>query len=395
MKFQFAKKELLEHYYDRIITKRVERSLQNNPVTAILGPRQCGKSTLVKRLIRGRSDAMYLDLERPSDLQKLSDPEWFLGSQADKLICLDEIHRKPELFSVLRSLVDEYDRNGRFLILGSASRGLLRQSSETLAGRISYKHLTPLLWEEIQPKVSIEAYLSRGGFPRSLLAASDLASYEWRQDFITTFLERDLLQFAGFPPQTMRRLWTMLAHNNGQSVNLTKFGTSLGVSHTSIRHYLDLLEGTFMVKQVFPYRGHSGKRLVKSPKVYLTDTGLICALLQLPDYVQAVGHPVWGSLWESLVLLNLLGHFPGMDVSYYRNSQGHEVDFLVKTGKFTWAIECKASLSPSLQSGTYKALEDIQPDHTFVVSPISAGYAMKPGVDVVSLSELLVRLRNQ
>ena len=382
----------MKKYLERILTESVLRSLAHNPVTAILGPRQCGKSTLVKHLLKNRGDAIYLDLERPSDLQKVADPEWFLGHQADKLVCIDEVQRKPDLFAVLRSLVDEEDRMGRFLILGSASRDLLKQSSESLAGRISYKQLTPFLWTEVQSFVSMEDYLSRGGFPRSLMADSDELSYEWRQDFIGTFLERDLLQFAGFPPLTMRRLWTMLAHNNGQTVNLTKLGGSLGVSHTSIRNYLDLLESTFMVKQVPAYGGNTAKRLVKSPKVYVTDTGLVCALLQLPDYLQAVGHPVWGSLWETVVLLNLVGHFPGLDISHYRSSTGNEIDFVLSYRNKTIAIECKASLAPRLQSGTYAAIEDLQPHHTYVVSPLAAGYPMQPGITVVSLMELVEEL---
>jgi predicted AAA+ superfamily ATPase len=293
------------NYINRALEADIRTSLKRNPATAILGPRQCGKSTLARKILDEIKPSVYLDLERPSDIQKLQDPEWFLGSQSDKLICLDEIQRYPELFPVLRSLIDAEGRNGMYIILGSASRDMLKQSSETLAGRISFKQLTPFIWEEVNASKTLEDYLSRGGFPRSLLAENDEASYEWRRDFIMTFLERDLLQFAGFTPATMRRLWQMLAHSNGQTVNYSSLGNSLGVSHTTIRNYIDLLEGAFMVRQVLPYFENTKKRIVKSPKVYITDTGLINALLGLKDFIQVAGHPGFGSLWETTVLVNL------------------------------------------------------------------------------------------
>ncbi|MBV6654710.1 MAG: ATP-binding protein, partial [Mameliella sp.] len=305
-------------YLSRILEISITESLKYNPVTAVLGPRQCGKSTLVKELLKDKANTLYLDLERPSDLQKLQDPEWFLSTQTERLICLDEIQRMPELFPLLRSLIDTTPRKGMYLILGSASRELIKQSSESLAGRISFKRLTPFLFAEISDQVKLEAYLSRGGFPLSLLAPKDEVSYDWRQDFISTFLERDLLQFAGFTPRTMRRLWQMLAHTNGQTVNLSKLGSSLGVSNTTVRKYIDLLEGTFMLIQLPPYEQNTKKRLVKSPKVYISDSGITTALLQLKSFEQAAGHPAFGSLWETTVLANLKGHFPNLDISFYR-----------------------------------------------------------------------------
>ena len=218
-------------YISRIIEKQLVQSLNNNPVTGIVGPRQCGKSTLAKKILKQYKNVIYLDLERPSDLQKLSDPEWFFTSNKDMLFCMDEIQRKPDLFPLIRSLVDEWNKNGRFLILGSASRDLLRQSSESLAGRISYIHLSPFLWHEINQFDPIENYIFKGGFPRSFLQKNDELSLKWREDFISTFLERDLLQWSGFSTETMRRLWQMLAHTNGQMVNYTLLGKSLGVSN--------------------------------------------------------------------------------------------------------------------------------------------------------------------
>ncbi|MEX0770183.1 MAG: ATP-binding protein [Balneolaceae bacterium] len=383
----------MKSYYPRILEETVRKSLTQNPVTAVLGPRQCGKSTLVKKITEDRKDVLYLDLERPSDLMKLEDPEWFLQSQSGKLVCLDEIQKKPELFPVLRSLIDEDRRPGAFLILGSASRDLIRQSSESLAGRISYKKLSPFLWEEIQSEMAIEQYLNLGGFPRSVLAGSNEASYEWRVDFISTFLERDLLQFAGFSSSTMRRLWQMLAHSNGQILNLSKIGESLGVSHTTVRNYVDLLEGTFMVTQLGPWSGNTLKRLVKTPKVYLTDTGIVAALLQLQNFEQIAGHPVFGSLWEAAVLLNVRERFPDVDFSYYQSSHGHEIDLLLTHQNLTIAIECKATVAPSLTEGFYKAAADVKPDRVFIASPVDHSYSMKKNIEVVSISSLIRHLQ--
>lgn len=250
-------------------------------MTAVIGPRQCGKSTLVKHLLEKHPDSVYLDLERPSDLRKIENAEWYLTSQKDKLICIDEIQRQPELFPLIRSLVDEWDRPGCFLILGSASRDLLKQNSESLAGRISYKRLSPFIWNELDDReFTIEKHLASGGFPRSFLAGSDEISFEWRESFITTFLERDLLMWSGSTPVTMRRLWQMLAHLNGQMVNYSSLAASLGVSSTTVKSYIDLLAATYMVDVVPPYISNLGKRLVKSPKVYIADSGIAAALLK-------------------------------------------------------------------------------------------------------------------
>lgn len=379
-------------YIQRYLETEVRNSLSKNPVTAVLGPRQCGKSTLVKQIINHQRNVIYLDLERPSDLQKLGDPEWFLSSQKEKLVCLDEVQRHPDLFPVIRSLVDEDRTPGRFLVLGSASRDLIKQSSESLAGRISYKSLTPFMWNEISGRVTLEQYISRGGFPLSLLSDEDPDSYEWRLDFISTFLERDLLQFNGFTSITMRRLWQMLAHSNGQLLNLSSIGESLGVSHTTIRNYVDLLEHTFMVKQLRSWRGNTKKRLVKSPKVYLTDSGITSALLQLNGFDQVAGHPVFGSLWESIVLMQLTAHFPNAEFSYYRTNHGNELDLILSFPGKTIAVECKATVAPSITRGIYKAVEDVEPDLFFVAAPVDHGYPMKKGVEVVSLDELIERI---
>ncbi len=381
------------NYLKRLITTEVEEGLKHSPVTAIIGPRQCGKSTLTRHLLTYDRPFLYLDLEKPSDLRKLEEPEWFFISQKEKLICIDEVQRKPDLFPLIRSLVDEWGATGHFLVLGSASRDLLRQSSESLAGRITYKQLTPFLWEEVKEHLSYEHYLTAGGFPRSLLQKIPEVSYQWREDFIATFLERDLLQWSGFSPQTMRRLWLMLAHTNGQLVNLSTIGGSLGISHTSVRNYLDLLQDTFMVHILPPFISNTGKRLVKTPKVYITDTGIIAALLGLSDFNQLAGHPVFGSLWESMVIANLKGLFPRAELSFYRTSNGTEIDILLQLSGKLIAIECKASVAPALSRGSYFAIEDIAPLHTFVVAPVAQSYPLKPGISVVTLSDLVAGIR--
>jgi len=375
-------------YIQRYLEPGITKSLQNFPITAVTGPRQCGKSTLVKHLLNAYPDYIYLDLERPSDLQKLEDAEWFLSSQKDKLICIDEIQRRPELFPLIRSLVDEWNRPGCFLILGSASRDLLKQSSESLAGRITYKRLTPFLWEELENDCSVERYFSAGAFPRSLLSKNNEVSFEWRESFIMTFLERDLLQWAGFTPKTMRRLWQMLAHVNGQTVNYTTLASSLGVTSATVKNYIDLLADTYMVEVVSPYISNLGKRLVKAPKVYISDSGITATLLGLRSFEELSGHPAFGSIWEQVVLSNLKGLYPQADFFYYRTTNGAEIDFVMKIHDSVFAIECKASYSPSLSKGNYLAIEDIASVHTFIVTPSQDSWSMKEKIDVVSLDEL-------
>jgi len=376
-------------YRHRTIENSVFESINNFPITAVIGPRQCGKSTLVKHIISNmESDVLFLDLERPSDLQKLENAEWFLSSQKEKLICIDEIQRKPELFPLIRSLVDEWDKPGCFVILGSASRDLLMQSSESLAGRIVYKQLTPFLFSEIMEDYTIEQYLESGGFPRSLLSKSNQTSFVWRQNFISTFLERDLLQWVHFTPVTMQRLWQMLAHFNGQTVNYTHLGNALSVSNQTVRNYIDLLESTHMLHVVQPYHSNLGKRLVKSPKVYVADAGISSTLLGIRTFQELSGHPSFGAIWEQIVLSNLKGLFPEAEIFYYRTTGGAEIDFVVKLYNKTIAVECKASYTPSLSKGNYIAIEDIAPEHTYIVTPSLDCWSMKKGVDVISIGKL-------
>jgi len=376
-------------YYHRIIENAVVEAIENFPVTAIIGPRQCGKSTLVKQIILNKDDVLYLDLERPSDLQKLENAEWFLTSQKEKLICIDEIQRRPDLFPLIRSLVDEWNRPNCFVVLGSASRDLLKQSSESLAGRIVYKRLTPFLFSEICNSYTIEEYFERGGFPRSLLNNSNKLSFEWRRNFISTFLERDLLQWVHFTPVTMQRIWQMLAHLNGQTVNYSHLGNALGVSNQTIKNHIDLLESTFMVHLVQPYISNMGKRLVKSPKVYVADAGVAATLLGIGSFQELSGHPSFGAIWEQIILSNIKGTFPDAEIFYYRTTNGAEIDFVIKLDNRTFAVECKASFTPSLSKGNYLAIEDISPEHTFVVTPSPENWSMNKEIDVVSLEKLM------
>ena len=382
-------------YYSRLLEKEVSISLGSNPVTAILGPRQCGKSTLAKKILESYTNTLYLDLERPSDLEKLNDAEWFLQSDPSQLFCIDEIQRKPDLFPLLRSLSDEWGRNGAFLILGSASRDLLQQSAETLAGRIRYLQLSPLLFSEVKHDFLLNEYLLRGGFPRSLLATDLAESCRWREDFITSYLERDLLLWSGFSPVTMRRLWQMLAHVNGQTVNYSLLGNSLGVSHNTIRNYIELLSETFMLSIVSPFFHNTKKRLVKAPRIYLSDHGILNALLQIRGFGQLSGHPVLGSLWESVVLSNLQSQLPGIDFYFYRTSNGAELDFICTNGSKTVAIECKATLSPVISKGSYFALKDTGISKLFVVAPVEKGWRKSENTFVVSLSEAVPKIRNE
>lgn len=376
-------------YYPRSIESELRISLENNPITAILGPRQCGKSTLAKHLgLISEKDFVYLDLERASDSAKLKDPEWYLNTQKGKLICLDEIQRFPDLFMHLRSLSDEWGGNNHFLVLGSASRDLLNQSSETLAGRIAYHRLTPFTFAEISPLFSIEHYLSTGGFPRSILAKTSYVSWQWRENFISTFLERDLLLWAGFSPPTMRKLWTMLAHLNGQVINYSTLGAALGISHSSARNYIDLLESAFMVRQLPAFKENSMKRLVKSPKLYFTDIGIVNSLLRIRSFDELAGHPSMGAAWETMVLNSLTALSPELDFCYYRTSHGNELDVVVHYGKIRIAIECKASKAPVLNKGNYAAIADLRPALTIIVSPVEHGWSQHPDIQVMNLMEV-------
>jgi predicted AAA+ superfamily ATPase len=383
------------NYIPRLLEKNVEQALNESPAVAILGPRQCGKSTLARAVISGRPNAVHLDLERRSDVARLAEPELFFHAHANDLVCLDEIQRMPDIFPVLRSVIDDNRRNSRFLILGSASRELIRQSSESLAGRLMHLELSPFLLSEVaRPGAGLQAYLLRGGFPLSLLAGSDAASMRWRQSFIRAFLERDIPQLGiTIPASSIERLWRMCAHYHGQVLNLSQLGASLGVSHTTARAYVELLARTFMVRVQPPFLPSSAKRLVKSPKIYLRDTGILHALLDIETWDDLLGHPVFGHSWESMVIENVLAQMPGWRGSFYRTAKGAEIDLVLEKGNRRIAIECKASSAPEPTQGFWNALEDIGTREAWIVAPIEGSYPLARGVAVASLSACMKSLR--
>jgi predicted AAA+ superfamily ATPase len=384
----------MDKYINRHQENEILNLLTNFPAVAILGPRQCGKSTLAKHLLINFPSAIFLDLENPEDRQKLAEPELFFSGTGDRLICLDEIQRVPELFPLLRSVIDRSNKNGQFLILGSASRELIRQSSESLAGRIIYVELSPFRIDELRPDDYWEFWL-KGGFPRSFLASDHSLSYKWRQSFISTFLERDLRQLGfNIPPETMRRLWSMVANRQGQLVNLSQLGGSLGVSHTTVRTYIDLLKETFMVRILQPVETNLNKRLIKSPKIYLRDTGILHTLLSVRSKEDLLGHYILGASWESLVIENILNRVRDLTAGFYRTAGGAEIDLVLQTGERKIAIECKASAVPKPERGFYQALEDLDIREAWIIAPVSMRYPLKENVLVMPLEEAVMELNN-
>jgi predicted AAA+ superfamily ATPase len=389
----------MQIYIERIITADIERKLENMPGVVILGPRQCGKSTLAKAMISEIGGAVYLDLERPSDVSKLRDPEAFFSLNSDKLICLDEIQRVPEIFPVLRSVIDENRRNGQFIILGSASPDLMKQSSETLAGRISYFELTPFVLREVSEddhSKALRRLWLRGGFPRGYLAPDERESFEWRLDFIRTFLERDIPQL-GFrtPAKTLERFWRICAHLHGQLLNSSKLGESMGVSHHTVRSYIDMLEQSFVLRVLRPYESNLKKRLIKSPKIYIRDSGILHALLGIENHNDLLGHPVYGPSWEGLVIENILSLLPNWKASFYRTSSGSEIDLILEKGNKRVAVECKGSTSPNLNRGFWNAVSELKFKEVWVVAPVKEAYPIEKGVMVAPLHQVIEHLMSK
>lgn len=370
------------------------QSLSHFPAVALLGARQVGKTTLARDIAASFSTpSVVLDLEKPSDLAKLAEPELYLTGHRHRLVVLDEIQRQPELFPVLRALIDEDRRPGRFLILGSASPALIRQSSESLAGRIAFIELAPLALAEVaeRPEALRQLWL-RGGFPSSFLAAGDAASLQWREAFIQTYLERDIPQFGiRVPAAMLRRFWTMLAHSHGQLWNGAKVAASLGVSGPAVKHYLDILQNTFMVRVLQPHHANLKKRLVKSPKVYLRDSGLLHALLGLADHDQLLSHPVLGASWEGFVIEQILSAKPSStQVGFYRTGAGAEIDLVLQAGgnQAPIAVEIKYSLSPSPSKGFWFGMADLDCERGFVIAPVQEAYPLGKGVTVLPVEQV-------
>ena len=382
----------------RLLKPVLDTRLKQFPAVALFGPRQSGKTTLAVELAKERKEgAVYLDLENPTDRRRLDDPVAYLCSLRGRLVVLDEIHRVPEIFSVLRSEIDARrragEKSGQFLILGSAALDLLRQSSESLAGRIDFLELTPLQPQEILPAEGVEAANKlwvRGGFPSSYLADSDSESNLWRSAFIRSYLERDIPQFGvRVPAETIERFWTMLAHTQGGLFNGHRLAQSLGVGWHAVAHYLDLLVDLLLVRRLQPWTANIGKRLVKSPKIYLRDSGLLHSLLNLPTLNDVLGHPVAGASWEGFALEAILAAAPdGAKAYFYRSAAGHEIDLVLElAASRRWAYEFKKSLSPAVEKGFHIACADIKAERRILVYSGHESYPGSGGVEVMSLSD--------
>ena len=382
----------------RRLVSALAAALDEAPAVALLGPRQAGKTTLALELAR-RRPAVYLDLESEADRAKLSEPELYLAQHADKLVILDEIQRTPQLFRSLRGLIDAGRRRGqgkgRFLMLGSASIDLLKQSSESLAGRIRYLELAPLDAGEVGGKY-LDALWLRGGFPDSLLADSDAASLRWRVDFIRTYLERDIPQLGPrIPAETLRRLWTMLAHSQGGLLNAAALARALAVDGKTVASYLDLLVDLLLVRRLAPWHGNVRKRLVKSPKVYVRDSGLVHALLGVGDREALLAHPVAGGSWEGLGVESLIAAAPnGTEAHFFRTAAGAEIDLLLKLPgrRAPWAIEIKRGLAPKIERGFHLACDDVRPARRLVVYGGTERFPLAESVEAVSLVGLCEEL---
>ena len=380
----------------------MEQALGYQAAVALVGPRQVGKTTLALEIGKDRQ-AIYLDLEDRSDREKLSEPKLYLEQFQDRLVILDEIHRVPELFQDLRGIIDQGRREGRktgrFLMLGSAAIDLLKQSGETLAGRIAYVNMGPLDVLEIPGTTdALNALWVRGGYPDSYLAERDEHSYQLRKDFIRTYLERDVALFGPrLPAETLERLWTMLAHNQGGLLNASKLAMGLDVSAQTANRYIDLLVDLLLIRRLSPLHSNIGKRLVKSPKVYVRDSGLVHALLGLANFDAIAGHPVVGASWEGFVIENLLTAAPGRtQASFYRTAAGAEIDLVLDLPQGQrWAVEIKKGLSPKTERGFHHARTDIEPDHTFIVYSGQERYSRAEGIEVIGLRELATELTTQ
>ena len=380
--------------YSRHCQPFLEQLLSEFPAVAILGPRQVGKTTLALDLLQQRPTALYLDMQAPADAAKLADPAGYFDAHADQSVVIDEVQRAPALFAVLRGVIDRRRRAGKrvgqFLLLGSATGALLAQSAESLAGRIAYLELPPLSTIEVPAKRSIELWL-RGGFPESFLAASDEASLRWRQQFIATYLERDIPQLGPrIPAQTLRRLWTMLAHEQGQLVNAAKLAASLAVSGQTVARYLDVLCDVMLVRRLRPWAANEGKRLVRTPKVYVRDSGIAHALLGLSGFDAVISHPVVGGSWEGWVIENLLAVAPpATQAFFYRSSAGAEVDLVLELPKRQrWAIEIRRSSAPVASRGLHIAADDIKATARFVVHGGKESFPLGHGVQASTLADL-------
>lgn len=379
----------------------IEDRLSQMPGVVLLGPRQVGKTTLARQIVTARkARAIYLDLERPTDQRRLQDADAFLRAQVGKLVVIDEIHRAPALFETLRGIIDDRraagDRAGHFLLLGSAAIDLMRQASESLAGRVAYIDLAPIDALEFPAQVGdTDRLWTRGGFPDSLLAENDGASLNWRRAFVRSYLERDVPMFAPrMPAETIGRLWTMLAHSQATPLNQSKLAWSLEVSTPAVTRYIDLLVDLLLVRRLRPWSGNTAKRLVRTPKVYVRDSGLTHALLDLETWEQVLGHPVAGASWEGFAIENIVAVAGDRRTPYfYRTEDGAEIDLLFERGgSIDMVIEIKRSTAPTLSRGFNQARQALKPREAYLVHGGADSWPMADGVTAIGLRELMQRL---
>ncbi len=380
---------------NRILASEIMESLEYFPVVSIIGPRQVGKTTLAKQIMaENQKPFIYLDLESPSDLFKLNNAELFLSQHSDYLVVIDEVQHKKELYPLLRALVDQNRIPGRFLLLGSASPELIRHSSESLAGRISYHQLHPIGLTEIPDSVSQNDLWIKGGFPMALFAKSNDLSHRWMENFISTYLNRDLIQLGlNASPKVIGNLWRMMAHLNGQLFNASALGNSLGVTSPTLKKYVDFLEEAFLLKSLQPFSWNISKRIVKTPKIYLTDTGILHNLLGVTNLIELSGNPIVGSSWEAFVInqLNALKS-TRIEIMFYRTHQGAEVDLVFTKGLNVVATaEIKYSNSPQLSRGNLQAMEDLNAPVNFVLTPSSDDFLIKENIRVCSLKTFITQ----
>ncbi|MGC8917648.1 MAG: ATP-binding protein [Thermoanaerobaculum sp.] len=382
----------------RFLHPVVLQALREVPAVCLLGPRQVGKTTLALA-VAGEVPALYLDLESERDRARLFDPETYLERHTDKLVILDELHRMPGLFPILRGLIDRLrqqgKRSGAYLLTGSAALGLLRQAGESLAGRVRFLELTPFFVLEATGK-SLETLWLRGGFPESLLAPTDEQSFRWRQDFLRTYLEREIPQFGyRLPAELLRRLWVMVAHRQGAPLNASELARSLGLDVRTVNRYLDLLVDLFLLRRLEPCYANIGKRLVRSPRLYLRDSGLLHTLLGIRDMEALLAHPIAGASWEGLVIENLAASAPeGTLLSFYRTAGGAEADLVLDLpGGVRWIVEVKRSTAPRPKRGFYSACHDLKPARAFVVYPGIERFPLGHGFEAIPLSDLANELQ--
>lgn len=377
----------------RSIVKDISELLTEFPAVALVGPRQVGKTTLVKMLQEQLSkELVYVDLENPRDERKLSDPVLFFENNQDKCVVLDEIQRRKDLFPILRSMIDQHRVSARFILLGSASPELIRDSSESLAGRIYYQELTPFHLGELDESADEKALLLRGGFPNSYLAKSDNMSWFWRESFLQTYVERDL-PLLGLPlsPIESRRLLRMVSLLQGQLLNYQSLSKSLGVSAPTVKRYIHFLEHAFLVDLLEPFTGNIGKRIIKSPKIYVRDTGILNYLLGIKDYNDLLAHPNAGGIWEGFVIQQIQSVlYTDVDKCFYRTGHGAEIDLVLTfSNQKRIGIEIKLSSSPSLTRGNYEAMNDLKLNALYVIIPTEESYFLKPTIQVLGIRDFL------